>query len=119
MIAFWIEGGFGDFYVDELRISRVREVVLPDTAKFSARVGFARDTAANSQARFIFGVVEQSGFVRYFPAITAVNDGKLDLYEVDLSEMAGKKVRFVLRVEAIGSAEKVKPAWVDPRVLQP
>ncbi len=115
----WIEGGFGDFYVDDLRISRVRDVVLADMAKFSAKVGFTRDTAPNSQARFIFGIIEQSGFVHYFPAITVANDGKLDLYEVDLSQMAGKKVRFVLRVEVIGSAEKVKPAWVDPRVLQP
>lgn len=115
----WIQGRFGEFYTDELRQTRVREIPIPATSKFTARVGFTRDTAPNSKARFIFSVVDQSGSVRPFPAVTASNDGKLELYEVDLSSVVGQKVSFLLRVEAIDSAEKVKPAWVDPRLLQP
>jgi hypothetical protein len=63
--------------------------------------------------------VEQSGLITFLPAVTASYDGKLDLYEVDLSNRAGQKLKFVLRIDAIGSADKMRPVWVDPRIFQP
>jgi hypothetical protein len=115
----YIEGKFGDFYTDELRQTRVREVIVPALAKFSAYVGFANSSPPNSKAKFTFGVVDQSGSVTFFPAVTASYDGKLDLYEVDLKSLAGQKRSFVLRVEAVDATQKLRPVWVDPKIYQP
>lgn len=40
-------------------------------------------------------------------------------FDVDLSFLAGKKVKFVLSVFADGSADADKPVWVAPRIDRP
>jgi hypothetical protein len=116
----WIQGEFGEFYADELRQTRVREVTIPDMAMFTARVGFSSSTPKDSKAKFMFGTVDQSGRATFAtPAVTATMDGKVQEYTVDLSSLAGQKRMFVLRVEVIGPAAKVRPVWVDPRISQP
>ena len=116
----WIQGRFGQFYSDELRQTRVRDITIPDIARFSARVGFTSASAPGSKARFMFGTVDPSGIVTFAnPPVTASMDGKMDTYEVDLSNLAGQKRQFVLRVEVIGPPQNVRPVWVDPRVYQP
>jgi hypothetical protein len=115
----WIQGEFGEFYSDELRQTRVREVTVPDLAMFTARVGFSSTTPKDSKAKFTFGTVDQSGRVTFAPAITATMDGKLQDYKFDLSSLAGQKRMFVLKVEVIGPAAKVRPVWVEPKISQP
>lgn len=115
----WIKGTFGNFYTGELLEARMAYLKLLDTAKFTARVGFAADTAPNSKARFTFMVEDETTSIVLSREVTATSDGKLDSFDVDLSGLAGKYVVFILRVDALDSAEKIRPVWVDPRVFQP
>lgn len=116
----WITGRFGVFYTDrDTRATMVQDVEILETSKFSAMVGFARDTAPNSKAKFTFSFVDQSGVPKALSPITKSNDKKLALYEVDLSQFAGQKGTFLFRVDAIGSADNIRPVWVDAKVYQP
>ena len=93
-------------------------MVIPEKAKFTALVGFKKDAAATARVKFSFSVVDESGTAQAFPGIDATHDGKLDLYEVDLSELAGQKRTFTIRVEAGDPAEQNWAVWVDPRLIQ-
>lgn len=115
----WIKGVFGEFYADEHGKTQMAYMEVFDMTKFTAMVGFSGDTAPSSQAKFIFQVEGESSEIILSQSLTATNDGKLDLFEVDLSSLAGKHIAFILRVETTGSAENIRPAWVDPRVMQP
>jgi len=115
----WIKGEFAEFGTDQFGKTQLYYLKLPDMTRFSAMVGFADGTTAGSQARFIFQVEDETSDVILTQSVTATADGTLDLFDVDLSSLKYKYVAFILRVEAIGSAENIKPVWVDPRVLQP
>ncbi len=45
-----------------------------------------------------------------------VQDGKFNQVKVDLSSLAGKKVQFILLVEANGSPENDRALWFGPRI---
>ncbi len=47
------------------------------------------------------------------------HDKKYYAFDLDLSPLAGKKVKFILAVFADGSAEGDKPIWVAPRIDRP
>lgn len=116
----WITGGFGVFYTDkDTRATMVKDIQILETTRFSAMVGFARDTAPNSQAKFTFSFVDESGVIKPLSPITKSNDKKLAAYEVDLKQFVGQKGSFLLRVDAIGSADNIRPVWIDARVYQP
>ena len=46
-------------------------------------------------------------------------EGKYYTVDLDLSSLAGKKVKFILAVFADGSADDDKPIWVAPRIDRP
>jgi len=88
----YIVGKFGDFYMDrDTRQTMVRDLTMLPLAKFTAQVGFSSTSPPNCKANFMFGTVDPSGVVSFFPAVTATNDGKLDLYQADLTSLAGQK----------------------------
>ena len=63
-----------------------------------------------------FGTIK----IKFFPEVLAKYDEKLDLYEVDLSEYAGKKVSFILRVEDVEGNlyQQNNAVWINPLVTQ-
>lgn len=46
-------------------------------------------------------------------------EGQYYPVDLDLSSLAGKKVKFILTVNANGSADADKPVWVAPRIDRP
>ena len=96
----------------------MREIEVPEMAKFTARVGFKEGATATDGVTVGFGFIDPSGLVVFPNKLDVYYDGVLDVYEVDLSHMAGEKVYFVLRVEAKYSWEEDWLVWVDPKVVQ-
>jgi hypothetical protein len=114
-----IQGIFSEFYTDNVtREAKSRDLELPRRCSFMAEVGFKKGAEDTAGVRFIFGVMDASGVIEFFPAVEATYDGELDRYEVDLSHLAGKKMRFVLRVEADEASDQNWAIWINPRVVQ-
>lgn len=58
---------------------------------------------------------EQKVFWQFFEEY----EGKYYSVDLDLSSLAGKRVKFILAVLANGDAENDKPIWVAPRIDRP
>jgi hypothetical protein len=117
----WIQGVFSGFYTEPKSLALMRRgVKIPRMAKFTAEVGLKKGATETDGVRFKFGIIDESGVVQFFPGIFAEYDEKLDLYEVDLSALADKKVSFILRVEdGEGNLYLQNNAvWIDPKVTQ-
>jgi len=115
----WIQGEFADYYTDRDSLdTKARPFELPEQVKFTAMVGFKKGAEATAGVRFKLGVKDEAGTVTYYQEQFAAYDGTLDLYEVDLSDQAEKKITFILRVESAGSKEQNWAVWVDPKLGQ-
>ena len=112
-----IQGNYGYYYV-KLGETRSREIVIPYNAKFSAKVGFRDGATATDGATVAFGYVDVGGNVVFLEKLDIYYDGTLDICEVDLSDIEGKKVYFILRVEANDSWEQDWVVWIDPKIVQ-
>jgi len=113
-----IQGNYGDFYTDDVWRPSVREIVIPEMAKFTAKVGFKEGATGTDGVTVIFSLEDTSGALVVLKKLDVYYDGVLDVYEVDLSHMAGEKVYFILRVEAKDSSEQDWLVWVDPKIVQ-
>jgi hypothetical protein len=114
-----LQGTFGAPYTKELALeSVIKEVELPPDCRFSAKVGFKKDASKTDGVTVSFGVVDPSGSIVILKSVKVLYDGKLDIVEADLSSMAGKKVFFVLRVEAGPNWEDDYLIWAEPKVYQ-
>ena len=113
-----IQGNYGDFYTDDVHRPSVREIVIPEMAKFTAKVGFKEGATATDGVIVAFGFIDPGGIIVFPKKLDVYYDGVLDVYEVDLSHMAGEKVYFILRVEAKDSWEQDWLVWVDPKIVQ-
>ena len=113
-----IQGNYGDFYTDDIWRPSVREIVIPQMAKFTAKVGFKEGATATDGVTVIFSLQDTSGALVVLKKLDVYYDGVLDVYEVDLSHMAGEEVYFILRVEAKESSEQDWLVWVDPKIVQ-
>lgn len=115
----YISGRFQDFYTDELKELRAKELTLREMVRFSASVGFKKTASPTAKARFIFSVLDLSGSSVYSADIIATNDGKLDNFDIDLGAFAKGKYSFLLRVESQGTPYGDLAVWVDPKLYQP
>ena len=113
----WIQGRFGDFYMDEMRTARVRHFVMPPRVRFTATVGFMKGAPANSKAKFKFIAVDDAATEYILAEKVCANDGKVDTFDVDLSGTVGKQRSFVLRVEAQDAGGQ-GAVWIDPKLVQ-
>jgi len=115
----WIRGKFADYYYDDkTKTTRSRLLVIPENAKFTARVGFAPDIKSTDGVKVAFGYTDDVGNIALFNKMDIYSDGKLYDYAVDLSQLAGEKTEFILWVEANGSPEGDCVRWVEPKVTQ-
>ncbi|MFC2051068.1 CARDB domain-containing protein, partial [Chloroflexota bacterium] len=114
----WIQGRFADYYTLQLgsKISS-RDIEIPQSARFTARVGLTGDTATDS-VRVAFGYLDATGSVVLFPKMDISSGEASRVYEVDLSDMAGKKTEFILWVEAKDGPVEGCVKWVEPKIVQ-
>ena len=59
------------------------------------------------------------GAIQTFWQFPEAYEGQYYTVDLDLSTLAGKKVKFILAVLANGSADADKPIWVSPRIDRP
>jgi len=114
-----IRGTFGHAeHKDPIHIT-LNEVTIPADTTFTAMLGFAKGAEAPEGATATFAVVDLNSRDKiYSQTIDVYDDGKLDPFVVDLSDLAGKKAYFVLEVEAKGDGTKDYVVWVQPMVVQ-
>ena len=100
----WILGRYGELYT-EFGKTMMRAFTVPVQAKFTAKLGFAPGAESSDGVRFALGYTDDMGSTIFFPKMDVSPDGQLHDYEVDLSDLAGKKTEFFLLVEAKGSPD--------------
>jgi hypothetical protein len=83
--------------------------------RFRARVGCA-ENAASCSLLFRLGYQDEAGGTHELWSIGEFYDGQVFELDQDLSPLAGQKVRFILGVSSLGSAEGDRAIWVDPRI---
>lgn len=74
--------------------------------------------AALCGALLHFGYQDQNGFVHDLWAFGEFQDGKYYNADIDLSALAGQKVKFVISVLSLGEAEDDKIMWVGAGIVR-
>ena len=93
------------------------EITIPQGAHFVAKVGYVAGISPDWGVKFCVSFIETStGNIKYFDCINAKQDGKLDAFDIDLSSIAGKKGRFVLRASLNCPSCEVAE-WVDAKII--
>jgi hypothetical protein len=110
----WIQGTFG---ILRSTPQVLEPFYIPHKCKFTCKLGLTRDARAPAGAKFMLGTTQGSE-ITYFPPVTIDSPGKIEAYEVDLSQFAGKKVYFVFRVESGGTWQQGSAAWIEPVLTQ-
>ena len=103
----WISGRFADYYTEQGGTTLSRALTVPKLAKFTANVGFGSGTTSTDDVRVAFGYLDAAGSVVLLQKMDVYSDGKLHDYEVDLSQLTGKKTEFILWVEAKDSRREI------------
>ena len=113
----WIQGKYGEFY-SESQVTQSRTIRLPEMAKFTAKIGFKRGATATDGVAVALGYIGVDESLVFFDKMDVYYDGALDVYEIDLSDIAGEEVYFILRVETKDSWEQDWPVWVEAKIVQ-
>jgi len=115
----WILGKFADFYLDEeSQAPSSREIMVPENAKFTAELGFRRGRDSTDGVKVALGYMDETYNRVMFPGINVMSDGQWHPYEVDLSDLAGKKTEFFLWVETNASPEGDCVSWKTAKIIQ-
>ena len=115
----WVQGRFAEYYTPALGAEvSSREIEIPQGARFTAKVSFKDSNVSTDGVGVAFGYVDATGSVVLFPKIDIYSDGTLHTYEIDLSDLGGKKPGLILWVEAKDSPVKGCVSWVEPRIVQ-
>ena len=115
----WIQGRFASYYYNpSTQTTRGSLIEVPENAKFTAKVGFKSGSASINGAGIALGYLDEAGGVVLFPKMNLYPGDSSRVYTVDLSDMAGKKTEFILRVEAKDSPEGDCVRWVEPKIVQ-
>ncbi len=85
---------------------------------FQASVG-CEYGAQNCYVTYRLDYINAGGATRVFWTWKEKYEGRYYNADLDLSPLAGKKVRFVLTMLATGSASQDRPLWVAPRIVRP
>jgi len=72
--------------------------------------------AANCNVKFKLNARVDGGAEQTLATWHEIQDGKYNRVKVDLNSLAGKKVQFILLVEANGSPENDRALWFGPRI---
>jgi hypothetical protein len=113
----WILGRYGEIY-GKYGETHMRAFTVPQKVKFTAKVGFAPGAKSSDGVRFALGYLDDMGSIVFFPKMDVSADGQLHDYEIDLSNMAGKKTEFFILVEAKGSPDGDCVRVWEPQMTQ-
>jgi len=114
-----IQGTYGEIYAKNVaQETRLIEMEVPVHAKFTAKVGFAKGAEGSNGVKASFGIIDPTGSTVILKSVDVKYDGRLDDFEVDLSEYAGQDVYYFLRADAKGPATFDWLVWVDPKITQ-
>lgn len=114
----WIEGIFGDWQERWQLGGYMLPLELPNNARFTSMVCLSGEASETSSMTFLFGLMEASGDINWWPGMTAAYGGAPQSMDIDLSAYAGKKVMAILRVEAGVSIDDNYALWIEPRISQ-
>jgi serine/threonine protein kinase len=96
-------------------------ITIPKKATFQVKVGFIKGADGTDGVTFwVFEHHSENGKEVWNPAIIyhkKGNTGKLDTFNVDISNLAGQSVSFELRVDAGASAYRDWAIWMNPIVV--
>jgi hypothetical protein len=92
------------------------DLVVPTQCKFTTKMAF-RENANTDGVIFSFGYIEPSLNLVWMKTANVKYDGNLKEFEVDLADLAGKKVMFLLKVEAGPSAQDDWFTLIDPMIV--
>lgn len=75
--------------------------------------------AKNCYVTYRLDYINAGGATKIFWSWKEKYEGRTYSADVDLSQLAGQKVRFVLTMLATGYASEDRPVWVAPRIVRP
>jgi hypothetical protein len=84
---------------------------------FQASVGCEKDATACS-VLFRLSYLDASSTPHDLWTLGEFYDGKYFNLDLDLSQLAGQKVKFVLDVSSLGDSHGDRALWVDPRIVR-
>jgi len=93
------------------------DVTVPAMAKFVTKMAF-REDAKTDGVTFSFGYIEPSLNLVWMKTANVKYDGKVKDFEVDMSSLAGKKVKFLIKVETGASGQDDWFTLIDPMITQ-
>ncbi len=75
--------------------------------------------ASNCYVTYRLDYINAGGATKIFWSWKEKYEGRTYSADLDLSKLAGQKVRFVLTILATGYASPDRPLWVAPRIVRP
>ena len=115
----WIQGAWGYFYTDpEFHVARTAAIKVPASLHFVARVGLAPNATGSDGVTFKLGIRDMSDQTNFLPGKTMKAPGVYENWDIDLKDYLGRKVYFILRVEALGTATGDYAVWKEARLAQ-
>jgi hypothetical protein len=92
------------------------DLTVPTQCKFTTRMAFRENTKTDG-VTFSFGYIEPGLNLVWMKTASVKYDGKVKDFEVDLGDLAGQKVKFLLKVDAGGSAVDDWFTLIDPMII--
>jgi hypothetical protein len=93
------------------------QITVPSNAYFTATIG-CYATNNDCDVWFKLNYIVEGSTEKTLAKWQEVQDGKVNKVAVDLKDLAGKKVTFILRVEANGSYKQDKAMWYQPLIVK-
>jgi hypothetical protein len=93
------------------------EITVPNNAYFTATIG-CYNTTNDCDVKFKLNYIVNGSTEKTLMSWQEIQDGKVNNVAVDLSDLAGKKVKFILLVEANGRPYQDKVLWYQPLIVK-
>jgi len=106
---------------DGVITGRFPAYIVRNGEHFTAKIGFLANSdgsCGTGNAKFQFNYKE-AGVLKPLGEWTETCNGTLTSVDVDLKDIVGKNVEFVLAVLANGSASQDWAVWINPQVMVP
>ena len=115
----WTQGYWGYFYTDQqTNTAQIAAIQVPAKTHFIATVGLSPNAVGSDGVTFKFGMKDLSDTVNFLPGKQMTVPGQFENWDIDLSDYAGQKVYFILRVEAGSTGVNDFAIWKDARLVQ-
>jgi hypothetical protein len=115
----WTQGYWGYFYTDQqTHTAQIAAIKVPVKTHFIATVGLSPNAIGSDGVTFKFGMKDLSDTTNFLPGKQMTIPGQFETWDINLSDYAGQKVYFILRVEAGSTGINDFAIWKDARLVQ-